>query len=249
MDSSGKSNDEKVVKIKIVYDNFTHIADLETNWGYAAVVETNSSTFLFDTGAHGDILLHNMETIGVKPEDIDFVVISHSHPDHTGGLHDFLARNSNLKVYHPKSFPEQIINEIKEFGAEPISISSATEIVPDVFSSGEIDGKVPEQALVIKTDEGNVLMTGCAHPGIIKMIEAVKAEFKDESIYLALGGFHLYKCRLDEIRSVVDKFKELGIQRVAPSHCSGSPVRDCFKRVYGDDFVEVGIGSVVGVNS
>ncbi|MDO9548529.1 MAG: MBL fold metallo-hydrolase [Candidatus Marinimicrobia bacterium] len=89
--------------IKIVYDNTSIRDDLQSDWGFAAVIEVESNRILFDAGADGDILLNNMQKMNLDPTSIDTVFISHHHFDHTGGLAAFLAKNNKVTLYVPES--------------------------------------------------------------------------------------------------------------------------------------------------
>ncbi len=86
------------MKITIIYDNVVWESTLTPDWGFACLVETTGQTLLFDTGAKGNILLGNMELIGIDPFAIDAVFISHSHWDHIGGLADFLQHPSRSGI-------------------------------------------------------------------------------------------------------------------------------------------------------
>lgn len=94
------------MKITIIYDNkiAKDIKRLKAGWGFSCFIQTKEKNILFDTGWDGDILISNMELLGINPKDIDLVVISHSHWDHCGGLARLLNLNQNLKIYIPHSF-------------------------------------------------------------------------------------------------------------------------------------------------
>ena len=77
--------------IHIVYNNVPYKSGLETGWGFACQIEGLNKTVLFDTGGNGDILLSNMQRLGLDPESIEIIVLSHIHSDHTGGLGDLLT--------------------------------------------------------------------------------------------------------------------------------------------------------------
>jgi len=97
-----------------------HLHVVFNNVPYKAGLETGC---LFDTGGNGDILLSNMQRLGLDPEGVDAIVLSHIHSDHTGGLGDFLARNPDVTVYMPESFPASFRREAKRLGAATETVS------------------------------------------------------------------------------------------------------------------------------
>lgn len=236
-----------ILKISVIYDNYPMHNELQTDWGFASIIEIGKNKILFDTGGNGQILLNNMKILGIDPQSIGAVILSHFHHDHTGGLNDFLEINSRVIVYYPKSFPKEIIETIKSSGAISIPVSDAMEIMPDVYTLGEIEGKIPEQSLAIRSPKGIIVITGCAHPGIVNIIEKARIFFPEELISLALGGFHFFRSNADEINESVQKIFALGICSVAPTHCSGDIARTKFKEIFANAFVEIGAGKVVNI--
>ena len=135
--------------LTIVYDNTSTEPRLRADWGFACVIETPGATILFDTGASGTILLGNPRALGIAPGDIDAVVISHAHGDHTGGLADLLLQNSAVTLFVPASFPEGARNAIAEGGTVVEVITSGRELYPGVAVTGELPGSSAEQAVVL----------------------------------------------------------------------------------------------------
>jgi len=93
-------------KFTILYDNYEYHKEAKSDWGFSCLIESNNKTILFDTGAKEDILKHNVEKFNVDLTKIDFVVISHEHWDHFGGLKYILTENPDITVYLPSSFSE-----------------------------------------------------------------------------------------------------------------------------------------------
>lgn len=241
-------NDNKTkiepVTITVIYDNNPFLKGLQTDWGFACLVEFGKTKLLFDTGDDGNILISNLEKLDINPKDIDFIFLSHFHHDHTGGLKEFLKKNSHVTIYYPQSFPAQIVEDIIKSGAKPFPISSFKELQTNIFSLGELGSSIPEQSLAIRTSKGIVVITGCAHPGIVNILENAKIFFTDELIYLAMGGFHLHRNSADEINKVLTKIIDLRIHKVAPSHCSGDTARKMFKAAFVDNYIEIGTGRI-----
>ena len=237
--------EEKAEKPKItlisVYDNYQVNPELKTDWGFAIVIETLKDVVLFDTGGNSEILLFNMRKMGIDPASIDKVVISHIHSDHLGGLEGFLKENSKVKVFIPASFPDSIREMIRSYGTDFVDISEPTKISDFVFSTGELYGPPKEQSLIILSKKGLVVITGCAHPGIVKIVKKAKEMFPQKEVYLVLGGFH------HPPKEVVSELKKLKVKKVAPSHCSGDEIRELFKKEYQNDFIENGVGKIISI--
>ncbi len=88
-------------KVTILYDAFGDSAELTKDWGFSALVEHNGKRILFDTGNNAAIFEHNVKALGVNLTQLDFVVISHRHADHTTGLRYVLSVNPKVTVYVP----------------------------------------------------------------------------------------------------------------------------------------------------
>jgi 7,8-dihydropterin-6-yl-methyl-4-(beta-D-ribofuranosyl)aminobenzene 5'-phosphate synthase len=103
-----------------------------------------------------------------------------------------------------------------------------------------------EQSLIIDTQNGIVLVTGCAHPGIIEIIEKAKTIAR-ENIYMVIGGWHLFSTSEREIKGIIDAFLRMGIQKVAPCHCTGDLAIALFRKAYGENFIQAGAGRIIQV--
>jgi len=155
-----------------------------------------------------------------------------------------LAKNPRLEVWMPYSFPADFKKAIEKKGAQVREVIKPAPICPGVYTSGVIDGPVREQSLVLDTGEGLVVFTGCAHPGIIHILEEIKATFP-KNIYLVMGGFHLAGMSETEIKKIVASFRRLGVKKVGPTHCSGETARRLFSEEYGLDYIRAGVGQEV----
>ncbi len=118
---------------------------------------------------------------------------------------------------------------------------SVVACLPGVFSIGDLGEAIHEQAMVFDTPKGLILVTGCAHPGIVMMVEKAK-ELGKKDVWMVLGGFHLVQTPPAEVEKIVARFKELGVKRVGATHCTGAPAIEMFRKAYGPDFVELGVG-------
>lgn len=208
------------MKITIVYDNCTTKRSLETGWGFSCLVETEGGApILFDTGADGATLFHNMEELGINPSDIGTIVISHAHGDHTGGLRDILEVNRDAEIYVPASFRARIRGRKITPVRQPIRISE------NVFSTGELKGV--EQSLALETDKGIVAVVGCSHPGVDTILNA-DAEFGE--VYGIVGGFHGFS-DFDRLR---------GLSLICPCHCT--QYKSELRQLFPEQYIACGAG-------
>jgi len=229
------------VEIRIIYDNYPYDQSLETALGFSCYLNVDGVGLLFDTGGSAEILLGNMAKLHINAEDIQIVVISHIHEDHVGGLLGFLSVNPNVKVYLPESFPESLKDEVRGCGAEVIEVKGATRICHGVATTGEMGSTIREQSLLVATQKGLLVITGCAHPGVVNIVKTAIG-LTGMDVYLVLGGFHLAGAPASAVSSVIDELRELGVVKVAPCHCSGDHTRQLALEKFGDNYVEVGVG-------
>lgn len=245
--AGGTENIERgQLRLHVVFNNVFYKAGLETGWGFSCLIEGLDKTILFDTGGNGDILLSNMQHLGLDPEAVDVVVLSHIHADHTGGLGAFLTRNPDVTVYLPESFPASFQRGAKRLGAATEAVSGPRQLMDKVYSTGEMGWAIKEQALIVDTREGLIVITGCAHPNVADMAERAQV-YLGKNIYLLMGGFHLGGRSDAEIRAIIQRLKVLGVKKVAPSHCTGDNAIRIFHDEWADDFIEGGLGAVIEV--
>ncbi|MGM0532788.1 MAG: MBL fold metallo-hydrolase, partial [Bacteroidota bacterium] len=157
-----------------VFDNYKVDPDMQTDWGFGSVIQTPDENILFDTGGDSNILLSNMQKMDIDPKSIDKVFISHVHGDHLGGLKGFLDKNNDITVFIPASFPNSVKNMITDKGAQVKELSDPGKITDFAWSTGELSGPPTEQSLMIHSKKGLIVMTGCAHPGIVRIVKKAK---------------------------------------------------------------------------
>ncbi len=232
------------VTLTILYDNYNYYESFKNSWGFSCLIEIGESTILFDTGGKDGNLLHNFKAAGKDPAEVDLVVLSHNHWDHTGGLPEFLDSKTGIDVFMPASFPEKFKKEVLSKGAYPVEIKDSQKITEQVWTSGEMGKEIIEQSLIIETGKGLIILTGCAHPGIEKIVEKSIAENGDK-VLLVMGGFHLMRTGTNAVESIAEEFRNLDISYAAPTHCSGDGTIRVFKETFGDHYIKVGTGKVI----
>ena len=235
---------EGLVEITVLFDNYIVDPECTTAWGFAALVRFNTHTILFDTGADGEILLANADALGVDLASIEAVVISHEHGDHTGGLPALLDRIGPRPVYLLDAFPASFRQGVAQRCETVLVPDAGIELFEGLHLTGNAGGSIPEQALVAETSEGLVVLTGCAHPGILRIVR-LAAERYGRPIHLVMGGFHLGGQPMSSIEAIIEGFRELGVALVAPTHCTGDEAIAAFREAYGEGFIQVGVGVVV----
>jgi len=213
------------VKITIIYDNMKPAKrNLRAGWGFSAILEIDQNyKILFDTGADGENLLHNMNILGFDPRSINAVFISHAHLDHVGGLIAFLRHNHAVKVWLPPSM------KAVPRADEVVVITNATQLRKGVYSTGELEGI--EQSMVVETALGLIIMVGCSHPSM-ENIRAKASLFGE--VYGIVGGLH--GTRPEALQ---------GLSLICATHCTRH--KDEIKRFYPEAYMEGGAGTVIEI--
>lgn len=253
---------------------------MEKDWGFSAFVEYGGKRILFDTGNNSDIFAHNVKAKGIDLGQLDFVVISHRHGDHTSGLNHLLTVNPGVKIYVPKenfgvfgaALPgtfykrdETLPPEMRYFDGNPPEtlrfgsawpqgnftwVTETTEIAPGfhlLLLNGPwgVDLEVKELSLAIDTPNGTVVVVGCSHPTLEKIVAAA-AKVTGKPIHLVFGGTHLLPAKTDEISRIaaalMDQWK---VPWIAPVHCTGEPAFAILKQNFGDRYLYAGLGTTL----
>jgi 7,8-dihydropterin-6-yl-methyl-4-(beta-D-ribofuranosyl)aminobenzene 5'-phosphate synthase len=132
-------------------------------------------------------------------------------------------------------------------------IDKTTEIAPGMtlialVSDAPGTKELKELSLAVNTSEGMVLVVGCAHPGIEKIVEAATAI--NSKIHLIVGGFHLVVASDDVIAKAVVALKDnFKVESIAPGHCTGEPTFAALKQAFGDRYVYAGLGATLPLGS
>ncbi|NEW60905.1 MBL fold metallo-hydrolase [Sulfurovum sp. bin170] len=233
-----KSND---IKLSVIFDNECSCESLTSLWGFSCLVETADNTILFDTGSNGRVLLKNMQRKKLDINRVDTIFISHAHWDHIGGLDSILELNSNINIFVTTHVSKNLVrdlntlsNGVTVIGDEP------TEILPYIHSTGAM-GEASEQSFIIDTEDGLIIIAGCAHSGIEAIVTRAKRVF-DKEILLLLGGFHLFREEEKNIRETVKSIKNMGTKFVCPSHCTGERAKKLFEESFKENYIDGGVG-------
>ena len=270
-------------QITILYDAFGKDSAMRKDWGYAALIEYDGKRILFDSGNNPEILAQNAKAKDIDLSKLDFVVISHRHGDHVGGLPYLLKVNPNVTIYAPKEgfgvfgsdLPSAFYRkdpslppEQRYYGGAPPDVmrfgsawpganfqlvDKNVEIAPNIHLIALVSDKpgtlgLRELSLAINTPEGIVIVVGCSHPGVERIIQA--ATEINPRIRIVVGGFHLVVASDQDIEKVIkalhDAFK---VEYVAPGHCTGEPAFKALKKAFGDRYLYAGLGTTLALTS
>jgi 7,8-dihydropterin-6-yl-methyl-4-(beta-D-ribofuranosyl)aminobenzene 5'-phosphate synthase len=277
--STAAAREPAKAEITVLYDAFGKASGLQKDWGYAAFIEYGGKRILFDTGNNPDILEQNSKATGINLAKLDFVVMSHRHGDHMGGMTYLLKMNPRVNIFAPKEgfgvygsdlpggfyrkdgslpaeqryfdgAPPKILHLGSAWpGANIQLVDKNVEIASDVHLISLVSDKpgtreLRELSLAINTPDGMVIVVGCSHPGIDKIVEAAAAV--NPRIHFIVGGFHLAVSEDAEIQKMVRVLHEtFKVEYVAPGHCTGEPAFAAFKKRFGDRYLYVGLGTTI----
>ena len=268
-------------KITVLYDAFGKVGGLQKDWGYSALVEAGGKRILFDTGDNPDILGANARALGVDLANLDFVVMSHRHGDHMGGMEYLLKVNPKVKIYAPKenfgvygaSLPSKFYRKdetlpafMRYYDGKPPEtmvfgsawpranfelIDQTKEVAPGITLIALVSDKpttleLKELSLAIRTPDGLILVVGCSHPGIDRIVEAARAI--DPHILLVAGGFHLVVAQDPAIAQVATMLHDTAkVDYIAPGHCTGEPTFAALQQAFGGHYLYAGLGTVLAL--
>lgn len=248
-------------RVTLLYDSSAgaeHL-HLESDWGYAALIEYEGRRILLDTGADAGIFARNTARLGVDLTKLDFVVITHKHIDHTGGMDHLLKVNPRVKIYAPLELPvpasgppddgddERPFREAWP-AANFTLLDRDTELAPGV-SVVSLDSPWPylrELSLTLATPKGQVVFVGCSHPGIEQIL--AQAEKRGGPVHEVLGGFHLLRKTPDEVQRIVKTIHDdRKVAVIAAGHCTGETAFAELRRVFGAGYIEATPGKVLAL--
>ena len=240
--------------------NDCFMAPLKSAHGISYLISINNKRILIDVGSSSEVLSHNMKIMKIDFKKINNIVLTHGHYDHGDALPDLLNQIKDIPLICPKNAFEDVFNSYKEnhkFISEKKDktyvginnkekiineikrikfVEKPFEIIDGVMISNSLHSKqVNEIAIYINIkNKGIVIITGCAHPGILNIIDDAKTVTGIEKIYGLIGGFHLKDKSEEEIRKIADKIKEENVNFILTGHCTGFKALKIFDDEFGN---------------
>ncbi|MBN1695869.1 MAG: MBL fold metallo-hydrolase [Spirochaetales bacterium] len=237
--------------ITLVASGSTQLDYMRKKWGLAFLI---GDDVLFDTFCDPGMLERSFEKNNRDVRRINHVVISHEHWDHTGGLWWVIGNNPGVAVHVCGRFSEGFKLKITECGGSLVEVTKTGLIRENIYTTGEIEGSyagnpIFEQSVIVKQDDKLAVVTGCSHPGILKILNYIGLDFK-ERIDLLTGGLHLKDAPKDEIGHITTLLEGIyNIKSIAAFHCTGEKTLTYFKRHMPRRFVKIADGDSFRFNT
>jgi 7,8-dihydropterin-6-yl-methyl-4-(beta-D-ribofuranosyl)aminobenzene 5'-phosphate synthase len=246
-------------KIVVLVENSVLHRKLYAKHGLSLYVETDRGKILFDTG-QSDLLIRNARTLGIDLRQIDKIVLSHGHYDHTGGLLPLLKtlKKRIQVIVHPDAFKKIHFgcgggisrdigipfeeSELRQY-AELIEDDKPREVIPGIVTTGEIERRTDfedagegffvdpnctkpdiirdDQALILDSEKGLIVLFGCGHSGLINTLSKVREMFPNREIRTIMGGFHLGGASEERLERTCKALSKFGVKEIYPGHCTG----------------------------
>jgi 7,8-dihydropterin-6-yl-methyl-4-(beta-D-ribofuranosyl)aminobenzene 5'-phosphate synthase len=130
-----------------------------------------------------------------------------------------------------------------------VAVDAPLEVAPGVHLISLVSETVGtkelrELSMAIETPQGMIVVAGCSHPGIERIVEAAKTI--DQDVHVVFGGFHLPAATDGEVARIAAALHDTyHVNFIAPGHCTGEPAFYRFKNIWKDRYRYAGVGSVI----
>ncbi len=244
--------DPSEIKFSILYDNVPLNDSFIGDQGFSCLIEIEEKSYLFDAGNSKDILKKNSEKLDIDCSKIEFIYVSHLHTDHICGLSGIIDKCNKPLLILPSEYPktqtskakgyvENTLEDADKIVSNTLKIEEPTKIGDHFYSTGVMEEQTYEQALVINTSKGLIILVGCSHPGIVEIVKHAKAQLKKE-VYFVMGGFHLEGEKYpDKIKGIAEQLKGL-TKYIAAGHCNDEKAQGIYKSTFGNKFIDIKAG-------
>ncbi|HRZ86571.1 MAG TPA: MBL fold metallo-hydrolase [bacterium] len=234
------------MKLTLIAQGSSPAERQEKRWGVSFLIGGET---VFDTFGREDVFRENVERYGIDITRVRHVVISHDDWDHVAGLGYLLSNAPHARVYLCRGGARALERSSRDAGAAVSLVGGAREISPGIWTMGSMPahtahGDVIEQAVAVSTEKGLSVLTGCAHPGIVPIVKRAAGWF-GKAPYAVCGGFHMKDSDDVTNERAVQELRRMGVQQVAPLHCTGEAACGLFRRCFGDGYVGLAEGGSI----
>ncbi len=230
------------VEVTVIVNDESVEPKLKTVHGLSLLIEAYGRVILFDLGPSSEALQHNAYLLNVDLSLVDALVISHLHSDHVGGAPYLGWVAPSTTSYLPYATGCNFAQYIKRNGLNPVEVLDWTQIYPGIHISKSIHGPPWEQSLIVETPSGNILFTGCCHPGLGTFVSEV--ERKVGKIRAVIGGLHLSRAPISIVEKTAIYLLGKKILSV-PLHCSGRELLEYLSKANPSLIIKAGAGSQI----
>ncbi|MFX1236023.1 MAG: MBL fold metallo-hydrolase [Promethearchaeota archaeon] len=243
------------------------------SWGLSFLLEFQDASdvprkILFDTGGDKNVFMHNVKVFEANINELDAIVLSHGHWDHAGALVEVSKSTGGVKLYtHPEAFfsryhikvngkkreigihEDQSLDKIEAAGGKVVFSTKPIEIVPGVWTTGEVERNSFERVMELNEGEklvknidgteaddlilddqslwadvedvGPIVLVGCAHAGLLNIINQVARFGSFSKFHGLIGGTHLVRRQDSYIDKTIEGLRRYNFQLLSPCHCTG----------------------------
>ncbi|MFX1576966.1 MAG: hypothetical protein ACFFCF_07310 [Promethearchaeota archaeon] len=228
------------ITITTVVDNETAQPGLSNVWGLSFHVDIQFpgriEALLLDTSGSAQVFRHNVKALGLEFSNLRALVISHFHHDHFGAIEPALEliQHTDLVAYLP-AHHGTLESTLSRANIRRVIADESHIIRSGVATTGALGPqKLKEHGVVFNVESvGLVLLTGCAHPKVQRLLQAAKKAFPGRSVHAVIGGFHI--STEEEGRSAGEFFQEEDVRLVSPCHCTKKAAKDAIRKIVGEN--------------
>src|SRR5699024_929232 len=273
--------------VTLIENQISDREDLYNEHGLSIYIEVDGKNVLFDTGQSGNFI-DNAKKLNIDLKELDCVIISHGHYDHSGGFERLIKEvNPNIKLYIGEGFFDKKYNlnqdgdyefmgnsfneeflkenniEVEYINKDRVKITDNLSIFTNFIRNKEFENTnqnmylkkndeyekdkfLDEISIGVETSKGLSIVVGCAHVGIVNILDTIiQRTYKD--ICTLIGGTHLVKEDDEKINKIIEYIKDQDIETIAACHCTGKQGETMFSQQLEEGFITNNTGDSIKI--